>query len=508
MSIRKLLSITGSSVIPAILFAAMAAGCNGDASECIGDCSPATNTITPEPEPEPEPEPTDIEPGKTEIRVVHASPDAPAVDVWVAGLDAPLLSGLAFGDTSEYLEVDAGSYDIQLRVSPSSANDPVVYATGEIELAEQTAITTVAAGLIGSTTSADKFRVLALTEGFGPAGTGSANLRVVHAGADAPTVGIDLHDDDASSPEISGIDRFSASDTTGFAVNSGESLQIGISAGGQRVTAFTTPELPEGADLFVIATGLVGELAREDDGFTLLAVGPDGTVGFIRQNPVVYALHGSPDAPTVDAFAGDTELLDNLSFGELSGGLQVPPGSYDLDFYPHEAGNQRPVGQPAVSANTGTLVAGERYLTIATGLLGGGANGFQLQSYAEGFDRTNAGESRLRLVHSSPDAPAVDVGILNVENVVNPALVSDVSFPQASASEGLSSGIGAIPLGVTPAGDNSTVVAAFHVTTEPGLRGFGIAAGALAASNGQSFRLLVVDTATMPWTVATVHPQP
>jgi hypothetical protein len=156
------------------------------------------------------------------------------------------------------------------------------------------------------------------------------------------------------------------------------------------------------------------------------------------------------------------------------------------------------------------LEAGGRYLSIATGFLGDGPNDFRLASYADQFDRSTPSEARVRFVHSSPDAPAVDLGILNVEEVVNPVLVSNLSFPNASAAEGLSVGTGQIPIGVTPAGQNSTVVASFHVTTAAGVRAFGIAAGALAPASPstQSFRLLVVDTAPTPWTVATVHPQP
>ena len=46
----------------------------------------------------------------------------------------------------------------------------------------------------------------------------------------------------------------------------GEALQIGIRVDGVTVTAFTTPELPEGAEITVIATGLLGKLPRERDG--------------------------------------------------------------------------------------------------------------------------------------------------------------------------------------------------------------------------------------------------
>jgi uncharacterized protein DUF4397 len=436
------------------------------------------------------------------VRVVHASPDAPDVDVWAAGVDQPVITGLHYGDTSDYLELPPGSYNIQLRAAGSSASDPIAYETGPIDLAAGR-ITAVAAGLLGSTESASRFRVLTFAEGFGPAGTGSAVARVVHASPDAPTVAIDLHDDDAGSPEVSSLDRFAATDAAGIVLTSGEKLQIGIVAGGKRLTAFTTPELPEGADLFVIATGLAAESAKAENGFTLLAVGPDGTIGFVKQNPLVYALHAGPNAPAVDVRAGEAQLISNLAFGNLAGPLQVPPGDYTLDFY--AAGSN---GSPAASAATGMLEPGESYLTIATGLLGSGTNPFQLVSLAEGFDATNPDDTRLRVVHGSPDAPAVDVGILNAEHVVNPVLVPGVAFGGASDAAGLPAGIGTLPVGVAPAGQPATVVASFHVSTLAGQRAFAIAAGALDPMNGQSFRLLVVDTSTSPWSAGTIFPQP
>src|SRR5690242_6965489 len=40
------------------------------------------------------------------VRVVHASPDAPAVDVWVDG--SKVLSGVTFFTASDYLDLPAG----------------------------------------------------------------------------------------------------------------------------------------------------------------------------------------------------------------------------------------------------------------------------------------------------------------------------------------------------------------------------------------------------------------
>lgn len=54
--------------------------------------------------------------GNARVRVIHASPDAPNVDVALTGGDV-LISDLAFGAASDYLEVPAGTYDLEVRVA-------------------------------------------------------------------------------------------------------------------------------------------------------------------------------------------------------------------------------------------------------------------------------------------------------------------------------------------------------------------------------------------------------
>lgn len=489
-SLRSLSILVGALVLSGSVVA-----CD-DEPETIDEPNPE-----PEPDPDPNPEPQD---GMAMVRIVHGSSDAPAVDIWANG--AKLASNLAFGGATEWAEVPPGSYDVEIKASPSTASSPAAFTVNGLVLEEGEKVSAVAAGLLSSTADATKFRVLPVREAFAPSGSGNAILRVVHASPDAPTVGIDLHDDDPSAPEITNIDRFTSTSEEGFPLTAGEKLQIGIAAGGAKVTAFTTPELPEGAEILVIATGLVGEGADEADGFSLLAIGPTGALGFVRQNPYVYALHASPNAPAVDLYAGEAALTKGLNFGNLAGPVQVPPGDYAIDF---RAAGADPTSVPAATAQTGAVEAGGTYLSIATGFLGGtGSEAFQLVSLQESFADGSPDTALARVVHGSPDAPMVDLGVLNVEGVVSPVLIPDLSFGSATGAEGLDLGVGTLPIGVTPANANNTVVASFHVTTAPGMRAFAIASGALAPEKGQSFRLLVVDTATSPWSVATIHPQP
>jgi hypothetical protein len=187
----------------------------------------------------------------------------------------------------------------------------------------------------------------------------------------------------------------------------------------------------------VIATGLVAEKADEADGFSLLAIGPTGALGFVKQNPFVYALHASPNAPAVDLYAGDAKLAGGLSFGNLAGPVQVPPADYKIDFRPAGAD---PTSAPAASAQTGAIAAGGTYLTIADGFLGGsGEQAFRLISLQEQFADGSPDSALARVVHGAPDAPKVDLGVLNVEGVVSPVLIPDLSLatrrvPRASIS--------------------------------------------------------------------------
>jgi hypothetical protein len=441
--------------------------------------------------------------GTATLRAVHASPDAPAVDVYVEGVAVPLISALAYGDASLYFDVPAGTYNVQLRAHPSTEADAVVYETGDIELAEAQKVTAVAAGFLGSADAADEFRILPLVE---EAGAGSnALVRIVHAGPDAPTVDLDVGND--GNVEIFGLERFADTGANWIELPTGEALQIGVNvAGGEGVTAFTTPELPEGQEIFVIATGTLTQPARADDGFSLLAVFADGTSAFIKQNPVLYALHGGPDAPSVDIYAGEALLVENLAFGELSGAVQVPPAdSYTLDFYATGTG----AGSPAATVETPALEAGGAYLAVAAGELvqEGTEEAFTLLAFEELFDPTES--ARIRAVHASGDAPAVDIGTVDGgTGEIDAVLFQNVSFGQASDATGLEAPVGDLTIGVAASG-STTPVATFDVTTAAGLQAFAVAAGALAPDGAEeAFRLLLVVVSANPWVAAEVLPNP
>jgi len=95
-----------------------------------------------------EDDPGMIETGSAKVRLVHTSPDAPAVDVAVKGSqDNPLFTDVAFGEASDYVSVPKGDYTLEVRPSGSQGSgDPVI--TVDVSLAGSSAQTAFAAGYV------------------------------------------------------------------------------------------------------------------------------------------------------------------------------------------------------------------------------------------------------------------------------------------------------------------------------------------------------------------------
>jgi hypothetical protein len=446
------------------------------------------------------------------LRVVHAAPGAPAVDVYARGVGAPLVTNLAYGQASAYAQVPPGTYDIDVRPAGAVGTTAPIFSATGVMVGAGRRYSVFAAGQIGA--AADRtFRLLPLEETFGAPAANAVRVRILHAAPDAPTVAIDVGND--GTPEIAMLARFAATDGAGIDLPAGMPLRIGIWAGSPlaRVTSFSVPALPAGAQAFVVAAGLLGRPAREADAFSLWAVLPVN-VATVRQDPALFALHASPDAPAVDLFVGAAQVAENVAFGALAGPLLVPPGTYTIDVFPTAAGAARPAGAPAVSAMTGMLEAGDRALAVATGYVtppappaGGAPRPLQVLLLREGFT-ADAANARLRFVHAAPDAPAVDVGPATGMTLTPVPGLPSLPYGMATAAEGVGIAPGPVTIGIAAAGTTNTV-ARFQAMPRAGQRAFAVVAGALMPAAGQQgLRLLLVDASTTPWMVTPVAALP
>jgi hypothetical protein len=87
--------------------------------------------------------------GQAQVRVVHFSADTPAVDVLTQDGSAKVVENLAFPDATDYLALDAGSYD--LKVCANADNTVCPLDPGALDLAADTAYSVFAVGSLAAT---------------------------------------------------------------------------------------------------------------------------------------------------------------------------------------------------------------------------------------------------------------------------------------------------------------------------------------------------------------------
>jgi hypothetical protein len=156
----------------------------------------------------------------------------------------------------------------------------------------------------------------------------------------------------------------------------------------------------------------------------------------------VRVVHASPDAPAVDVWVNGKKTLSDVPFFTASGYLDLPAGSYDILVVP--AGKT----EPAVIDAKGVKVEGGKAYTIAA--VGKLAN-IKAAIFVDNLTAPAAGKAHVRVIHASPDAPAVDVKVAN-----GPTLIPGLAFP--TASDYLPVDAGSYDLQVTPAGQSAVVL--------------------------------------------------
>lgn len=125
------------------------------------------------------------------VRVVHASPDAPNVDVWVDG--EAVLTDVPFTAVSDYLTVPAGTYTIE--VTATGDTTPVIEA--DLEFAGGTATTIAAYGMLADISAAVFTDDTTIADG-------QSKLRAIHLSPSAPAdVDIAVQDGDVVVPGLS-----------------------------------------------------------------------------------------------------------------------------------------------------------------------------------------------------------------------------------------------------------------------------------------------------------------
>jgi hypothetical protein len=175
------------------------------------------------------------------VRVVHASPDAPAVDIWLDG--EPAIRSLSFGQFTGHTAVPAGSHRVQ--VTPAGAQADTAVIDANLDLAVGQAYTVMATGRL-----ADIQPLVLQDERAAPNGS---RTRFVHASPGAPAVDIAV----AGGPAIIS--------NVGFGADSGYldvpvgAAQLDVRVAGTEQTVLTVPATFDASYAYTLAAvGLAG----------------------------------------------------------------------------------------------------------------------------------------------------------------------------------------------------------------------------------------------------------
>ena len=116
--------------------------------------------------------------GEARVRVVHASPDAPDVDVLLD--DAVVLSDVPYLVASDYLEAPAGEHNVKV----NAAGTTTTVIDEDVTLVDGTDYTVIASGLVAALTP------IVLEDDNSTPAAGNARVRAIHGAPSAPAVDI------------------------------------------------------------------------------------------------------------------------------------------------------------------------------------------------------------------------------------------------------------------------------------------------------------------------------
>jgi trimeric autotransporter adhesin len=394
------------------------------------------------------------------IRALHASPDAPAVNIWVNG--AAALTDVDYAQGSGFLPVVEENV-VQVEAITPAGNAVVIDADVSLDYSTE-------ASVIAVNTVEDGIRALAIVNNSDERiAEGYFRAQVVHASPSAPPVdvyvtalGADLL---ASAPVNGAMTQLDFESYTGRLEVPAGSYQIRIVVAGDatKTAVFDSGEvdLPAGADLMIVAVDNVGPGNAPVELIVL-----DGTSATplldVNTPASVVAVHLSPDAPAVDVLADVNTtaadealaLVRNVSFGEFCDLDSVPaPGDYTISIAANADNNVVPLQFPLV------VNPGDEATAIVSGFLSTGSPAITALPLA-GDTRSVYTETKLRITHASPSTAEVDLYLVAAGTDISDPMVtpSFAAVPFGASTPMLSIANGMYDAIVTPQGSKTAAI--------------------------------------------------
>jgi hypothetical protein len=430
-------------------------------------------------------DPSDVAPATSfALRVIHASPDAPAVDVLIDG--AQFTTGLGYKEaTSLRNRPDSGTASVEVKANLPGGTATVIGPV-DVTFEADTSYQIIAVGKVADATLAP----LVIDNPRSTVGNGAVRARVVHGAPDAPPVDVYVTAPADVLADVTPLGSFAFGEDLG---------PVEVPAGDYRIRV-TLPNDPDtvvfdsgtvtlpSSDLMIVAVANTNAGAGEPGQSPISLLVADNGLGNFEildvGAPVEFRIvHHSPDAPPVDVIIDDafaTPLLESVPFPTFSDFFAVPGGAYNVKV----TGENNP-GAIVIDADL-DLVAGKRYSVYAVGYLA------SIEPYVLEEDfRSIATEAKVRIAHLAPGAGLVDIyvtapgaGIADAD----PAFTG-IDFKNETGYVGLMGG--SYDVTVTTAGTKTVAIGPSQIDVVDGRVYTAVARD--AAGGGGPFALTVID---------------
>lgn len=414
------------------------------------------------------------------LQVLHASSDAPAVDVIVDG--NTVLSGVDYKSGSPQLTLDEGSYSIQVDGLTPNGNATVI---GPVDIAftADTTYTVAAVGKVGD----GSIEAVVIEQPRTSVAAGSARAFVLHGASDAPQVDVFVTSPGADLTATAPLGSFSFKETLGPAEVAAGDYQIRVTLTGDPTSVVYDAgmvTLNDGDDLLLAA---VNNTVDDTSPISLAVLTGAGSAEIfdVATPSQLRVVHASADAPNVDVIANDAvTLVSDLPFSQAAGFLGVDPATYNVKV--------------ASTSNTSVVVidedlsldAGVTYDVLAVNSLAA----IEPLVLSDDYRRV-ATEAKVRIIHASPTAQDVDIYVTAQGadiSMLDPTLAA-VAFKDNTTFLGLAAGD--YDVTVTPAGSKTAAIGPAAVTIEAG--GIYTAVARDADGGGAPLDLILLDDFTL-----------
>ena len=357
--------------------------------------------------------------GEALLRVVHASKDAPPVNIRVDR--DTVVRALDYAHSSGFVDADSGIVDIVVEAIIPGGNADVITVSG-ITLENNERYSVMA---VGDTAAIE---ALLVAETAASPAAGEVALAVVHASTMAPAVDVYIT---APGAMLNGT-------APSFTVDFKDQIDVGaVPAGTYQIRIALAGEADPDANavydsgavdlspfsgerLLVAAISSVTDTESSASPVKLLVATDSAQVELLDTETHFGArvVHLSPNATaaaagavevfaTSDVLPGTVELIPTFNYEDIvpaaDSYVELEPGSYVFDVNPDNDSN----ADTLYTSPSLPLMMGHEYTVIAAGLVGG-APAFDLLSTVD-ENRPVVTQASVKIVHGSPAAGLVDV---------------------------------------------------------------------------------------------------